>query len=279
MRHHNRLNLTLALALTALPLAAQERRNGNAEAGRNFLAIGDAPDPAAVQRGEKLYVPNCGFCHGSRANGGNGGPDLVRSVLVLHDKNGDKIGPVILHGRPDKGMPKFNMTPTQIEDMAAFLLSRSQGAANRMAYKILDINTGNPAQGKTYFNGAGKCNDCHDATGDLAGIATKFDPVALESRFLYPKTRQRDDSNNAHNAPTLLTVTLPTGKVLNGTLLHIDDFSVSMREKDGTYHSWLLDDSRIKVDLHDPLHYHAQLLKQYTDADVHNVLAYLETLK
>jgi mono/diheme cytochrome c family protein len=266
--------LPLIALLLAASLTAQERRTGAAEAGRNFLAIGDPPDPAAVERGEKLYVPSCGFCHGSRANGGQSGPDLVRSVLVLHDNKGDLIGPVILQGRPDKGMPKFAMTKEQISDIAAFLLSRSQGAANRMAYKILDVVTGNAAAGKAFFNGAGQCSSCHSPTGDLAGIAGKFEPVDLQSRFLYPRTRSA-----AKVAPTLVTVTLPTGQTLNGTLLRIDDFSLAMRDKNGAYHSWLLEDTHVKVAVHDPLKMHVELLKKYTDADMHNVLAYLETLK
>ncbi|MBV8816781.1 MAG: cytochrome c, partial [Acidobacteriaceae bacterium] len=221
MQLKNLLLIPLAVAVIATPLISQERRDAAGDAGRKFLAIGEAPDPAAVERGEKLYVPNCGFCHGSRANGGQSGPDLVRSVLVLHDVKGDKIGPVILQGRPDKGMPKFNFTKEQIQDVSAFLLSRSQGAANRMAYKILDINTGDAAAGKTFFNGAGQCNECHSPTGDLAGIATKMDAVTLESRFLYPRTHSMGaPPAGAKNAPVLATVTLPSGKVIEGSLIH-----------------------------------------------------------
>ena len=69
-------------------------------------------------------MTNCGFCHGTSATGGEAGPDLLRSALVLHDEKGDKISPVILEGRPQKGMPKFPMTAGQIADIAAFLHSR-----------------------------------------------------------------------------------------------------------------------------------------------------------
>src|SRR5437868_7594033 len=88
------------------PAPAPSRPPAGGFSMRNFLGLGAAPDPAAVERGQKLYVPTCGFCHGTNASGGNSGPDLVRSVLVLHDEgSGSKIGPVTVNGRPDKGMP------------------------------------------------------------------------------------------------------------------------------------------------------------------------------
>src|SRR5260370_27391344 len=132
--------------------------------GRSFLISRDTPDPAAVERGQKLFVANCGFCHGSRATGGENGPDLVRSVMALRDEGGDQIGPVILKGRPEKGMPPFAMTDAQIKDIAAFLRFRQQEAINRSAYKIQEVATGDPKKGEAYFNGAGKCNSCHSPT-------------------------------------------------------------------------------------------------------------------
>jgi cytochrome c oxidase cbb3-type subunit 3 len=263
----------------ATPAAARPAAGGfNA---RNFFGLGAAPDAAAVERGQKLYVPSCGFCHGTNATGGNSGPDLVRSVLVLHDDGtGSEIGPVILNGRPDKGMPKFPFTESQIKDLAAFFLSRSQAAANRMEYKILNIVTGDARAGETYFSG--HCANCHSPTGDMAHIAAKFEPVALQSRFLYPMTRTFPGMPSPPPRPraqTTVTVTLPSGKSFAGALEYLDDFSVALKDSSGEYHSWSMDGSGVKVAVHDPLKEHAELLKQYTDADMHNILAYLETLK
>lgn len=255
--------------------------NAAAEAGRKFLGIGAAPDPAAVERGKTIFVSTCGFCHGSDAQGGEGAPNLVRSVLVLHDENGSTIGPVILKGRPAKGMPAFpSMTEAQISDIAAYLRSRTQAAANRMDYKIQNIVTGDAKAGEAYFNGAGKCSTCHSPTGDLAGIAKKLEPVDLQQLFLYPRGEGRRASKES--VPSKVTVTLPTGQSFSGTLDHLDDFSVTMTDSAGAYHSWLLDGNGaggIKVVVDDPLAEHVQLLQQYTDADMHNILAYLETLK
>jgi mono/diheme cytochrome c family protein len=251
------------------------------EAVRNFLAIGAPPNPEAVKRGQALFVPNCGFCHGSNAGGGNSGPNLIRSVLVLHDKGtGKEIMPVIRNGRPGKGMPSFNFTDDQIHDIAAFLLSRNQAAANRMEYKLLNVVTGDPKLGESYFEA--HCASCHSATGDLAHIAAKMDPAALQSRFLYPKSQNVFGSSAPADprAEVTVAVTLASGQSFSGKLDHIDDFSVSLTDQSGQHHSWLLDsEPGIKVQVNNPLQGHIDLLKQYTDADMHNVLAYLETLK
>ncbi len=266
-------------ARTTAPQATEATRR---RAG-DFLAIGAPADPAAAARGQKTFVANCAFCHGSDAGGGNGGPNLVRSVLVLHDKGtGKEIGPVILHGRAGKGMPAFtNFTEAQIQDIAQYLLSRNQAAANRMDYKILNINTGDPKAGEAYFSA--HCANCHSATGDLAHIASKMEPVALQSRFLYPKQSHYPGMPGPAPDPRAqktVTVTLPSGPSYSGKLDHLDDFSVSLTDDSGEHHSWLFDQEKgIQVKVKDPLQAHEELLKQYTNADMHNILAYLETLQ
>lgn len=249
---------------------------------RGFFALGAAPDPATVDRGQQAFVTNCAFCHGSNANGGNSGPDLVRSVLVLHDEGtGSQIGPVIRNGRPDKGMPKFNMSEAQIKDIAAFLLSRNQAAANRMEYKIQNVVTGDPKGGETYFGA--HCASCHSATGDLAHIAGKYDAVTLQSRFLYPEQRRYPGMPGPPPDPraeTTATVTLRSGEKVSGTLEWIDDFMIVLMDSSGQPRTFTLGgEAGVSYEIHNPLQGHVDLLKRYTDADMHNVLAYLETLK
>jgi cytochrome c oxidase cbb3-type subunit 3 len=259
---------TLLVAAAAFaPLHAQN----------SFLISRPVPPADAVARGQKLFVASCGFCHGATARGGEGGPDLVRSVIVLDDEQGSKIGPVVLKGRPDKGMPAFNFTEAQISDIAAFLRERTQAAIDRGAYKILNLVTGDAKAGEAFFNGAGKCNTCHSPTGDLAGVAAKYTPVQLQSRFLYPGGRGRGPDAPVRK-PTQVTVTLPSGQTISGELEYMDDFDIGLRDADGAFHSWSRDRLK-KIDLRDPYAIHADLLKKYTDADMHNLLAYLVTLK
>ena len=269
------LSISILIAASTVPAFAQEPQfgPGAATAKPNFFGLAPPPDPKAVARGQQQFVASCGFCHGSSAKGGNNGPDLVRSVLVLHDEGSAKeVGPVIRNGRPAKGMPKFAMTDGQIKDISAYLLSLSQGAVKRGDYKILDVVTGNAKSGKAYFDK--QCASCHSPSGDLAHVAGRYGAVALQDRFLYPKTRLTPKGQ------TTVAVTLPSGETFRGVLDEIDDFSVGLTDSTGQYKSWALNESSgIKVEVNDPLKGHEDLLKQYSDTDMHNILAYLVTLK
>lgn len=225
-----------------------------------------------VQRGQAEFRRSCASCHGTDAMGGVG-PNLVQSSLVRHDQNGNLIAPVIQEGRPDKGMPAFpTMDSAEISDIVAFLHARvavasvvsSEGLAG--GYSLQQLLTGNAEAGKRYFYGAGKCATCHSPTGDLAGIARKYSPADLESNFLYPP----------HDNVTA-TVSLNSGRQFHGKLLHLDSFYVAILDQDGWYRSWPL--QQLKVQVHDPLAAHLKLLSKYTDKDIHDVFAYLETLK
>ncbi len=138
--------------------------------------------------------------------------------------------------------------------------------------------TGDPKAGAAYFNGAGGCNHCHSVTGDLAGIASRYEAPALQQRFLFPRVIAFSRNGLAEAKPVTVTVTEATGKSTSGTLLRMDDFNVSLRDADGNYHAWKRT-PQLKVEKHDPYATHDALLDKYTDTDIHNVVAYLETLK
>ncbi|MBV9224544.1 MAG: c-type cytochrome [Acidobacteriaceae bacterium] len=255
-------------ATTAGQRAAQRKRD--AQGTREFLGLGAPPDAEAAKRGEKLYAASCSFCHGAKATGGDTGPDLVRSSLVLHDEKGELIGPVIHNGRANKGMPAFAaFTDAELYDLAQFLHMRVELAANRGTYKLLNAITGDAKAGEAYFRGAGKCSSCHSVTGDLAGIGSKLSPADLQQTFLYP----RRESGAAK-----IKVTLPSGEVVTGAAQHLDDFNVILCDAAGEYRSIALGPG-VKVEMEDKLKAHRQLLDQYTDTDMHNLTAYLQTLK
>lgn len=250
------------------------------KAVRDFMATGEPPDPEAVKRGKAVFAPTCGFCHGSTGRGGSGGPSLVRSVLVLHDAGtGKEIYPVVHNGRLSKGMPAFPLAEAQVKDISAYLLSLVQATALRDEYKILNIVTGDAGQGEIYFKA--HCANCHSPTGDLAHIADKFEPVALETRFLYPYT-PRWPGMPPPNPKEIATATvkLASGQTFTGALNRIDDFSISITDASGAQHSWEFDaEPGISYEINDPLKGHRDLLRQYSDDDMHNILTYLETLK
>lgn len=237
------------------------------------LAVGSlalAQPNDAAKRGQQQYAKSCAFCHGAGADGGAEGPSLIRSALLRHDTNGDLIGPVIHEGRPDKGMPAVPLTPAQIADTVAFLHAQlkrldrtSPGKPSRDHYTLTLLLTGSAEAGKRFFLGA--CAGCHSPTGDLAGIGKKFAPADLQTRFLYPTGKL-----------ATATVTLASGAKVEGTLVQMDAFNISIKDPDGWTHTWPL--SAVKAEVKDPLAAHRALLKTITNADVHNLFAYLETL-
>ena len=239
-------------------------------------------DQATLDRGRKTYQANCSFCHGANAKGGESGPNLVRSIVILHDENANQIGQVVRNGRPDKGMPKFTLSDDQISDLAAFLRDQVRAAALRGTYRILNIVTGDPKQGEAYFNGEGHCSSCHSVTGDLAHIASKMDAVDLQQHIVMPREtgrgRVQKGPGNEKQAITA-TVAMPSGQSVQGVLDHIDDFEVALTDGSGEYRSFSRNGDVPQVTLHDPLQAHTDLLTKYADSDIHNLTAYLVTLK
>ncbi len=260
----------IAFAILAAVISLAAQGNPARQAGPSPAQV--AAQAAAADRGRAIFKQNCAACHADDATGGRG-PDLIRSSLVRHDKNGDQIGPIVTGGRVDKGMPPFPFADSQVTDIVAFLDAQitlfdlhtrfgpypNDIPAERLA-------TGTVEAGKAYFNGPGKCNTCHSPTGDLVGVAKKYTPPDLEVRFLYPS-----------GVPTTAVVTDATGKKFGGTLMLNDGFHVAITDKDGWYHSWPA--KAVKIEVQDPLAAHAALLEKYTDADMHNLFTYLETLK
>src|ERR1700722_9725259 len=112
--------LILSLAGSA---AQTSTHSGQAPSAVKQNAAGAAKSspPALVESGSALFRQHCSFCHGRDAGGGESGPDLTRSELVAADVDGSKIGAVVRSGRPEKGMPHFDVTAQQIAGLAAFI--------------------------------------------------------------------------------------------------------------------------------------------------------------
>jgi cytochrome c oxidase cbb3-type subunit 3 len=238
---------------------------------REFLGLGRMPDAKMAAEGAKLFGSTCSFCHGENARGASG-PDLLRSPVVLDDNQGELIGQTVHEGRPAKGMPAFPaLTGEQVRDLAEYLHLQVELAANRGTYKALNVVTGNAKAGEAYFTGGGKCNTCHSVTGDLAHIGSKMAPPDLQERFLYPgPSKQSSD--------TRVTVTFKDGTQISGTLKHLDDFYVSLDDAAGNYRSVALGKG-ITVNVEDKLLFHRQMLDKYTNQQMHDLTAYLVTLK
>jgi len=234
-------------------------------------------DPAAIERGRVLYGVNCQFCHGADTRGGDGGPSLLRSSIVLADDHGELMAPIVRSGRP--GMPKFTLTDQQIADIAAYLHTFRAAGYDESRVKPPSIVVGDAKAGEAFFNA--KCASCHSTTGDLRGLAAKIpDPRLLQQTWLMPGTGAgRGGPPPVQVKPTTVTVTLPSGEKVDGRLDRIDDFMVALTTADGSRRTFRTEGDTPKVEIHDPLDPHRDLLQTYRDADIHNVTAFLVTLK
>ncbi len=236
-------------------------------------------DQAVVDRGKNVFLPNCGFCHGPDARGGDGGTDLARSLVILSDENGEGIGEFLKVGRVEKGMPAFpNLASQQISDIATFLHDRVEAARNRVDYEEKSALVGDAKAGFAYFNGTGKCNTCHSVTGDLKGIGAKYEPMSLQDRFVNPRGAGRGADTLETNQRTV-KVTLPTGQSASGILLYISEFAVTLRDSAGQRRTFSRRGDAPRVEVKDPLQAHLDMLMKYTDKDMHDLTAYLVTLK
>jgi len=264
------LLLATSMLATVVFSAAQTPSPGAQTAGGAGQGASHAYPPVLVESGGSLFQQNCAFCHGRDAGGGETGPDLTRSKLVSEDVEGNAIGDVVRNGRPDKGMPRFEFSDPQIASLVALIHTQQAKALTRKGGRkgvdVSDLQTGNVEVGERYFKGAGTCASCHSPTGDLAGIASRYQGLKLEEQMLYPK-----------DAKSKVTVTLSSGQAVTGTLAYLDEFTVALVDPAGTYRSWRISDVKYKVDA--PVDAHVELLGKYTDADVHNLMAYLQTLR
>jgi mono/diheme cytochrome c family protein len=278
MRTHSVITAIAALLLTTLGLGAQEP-----PARQRSTAVDPQFDQAAVDRGEQLLVGQCGFCHGSNARGGSGGPDLTRSAVVQDDENGRQLGEFLRTGRPDRGMPAFQLASEQIADLATFLHAAIYLNANRRLYQIQDIVTGDPKAGQAFFNGPGRCSSCHSPDGDLKGVGTKYDAVVLQGRIVMPRGgRGAGPPTPAHLDKNAIkvTVTLPSRETFSGALVRLTDFDVTLYDPaTGQTRSWFRNGDSPKVTVVDPLQAHVDMWTRWSDDDMHNVTAYLASLK
>jgi cytochrome c oxidase cbb3-type subunit III len=227
-----------------------------------------------VQAGELRFASQCGFCHGRDAAGGETGPDLTRSPLVAEDNRGDKIATVVRGGRPSRGMPAFNISDADLAAVVAFIHDQKTKAealgGARRSVDPADLATGDATAGRRYFNGAGGCSACHSPAGDLSGVARRFEGLDLLKRMLYPAGRPAPASPQA-------TVWLPSGETITGPLSSEDEFTIALKNPAGEELRY--EKNSVKFEIKDPMSAHFTQLAKYTDQDMHNVYAYLATLK
>jgi cytochrome c oxidase cbb3-type subunit 3 len=260
---------------------------GGGRRGPNFpQQTRQLASPDVIARGKAVYGVNCAACHGGDLRGGDqGGPSLLRSLAALSDQHSEMIGPIVRGSRQEKGMPGFNLNDSDVTAVSEYIHSvlsmvgsqaRPPGAADPSALNVL---VGSATAGQAYFQA--KCASCHSITGDLQGLASKYsDPRALQNTWVSGGGGGgRGGRGGGASKPMPVTVTLANGQKLEGTLIRKDDFLVTLTLADGTRRSIARDGGVPKVEVHDPEEAHKKLVPTLEDKDMHDVTAYLATLK
>ena len=262
--------------------------------------------PELIERGGTLYGINCRLCHGPDLRGGDlGGVNLLRSALVLNDKDGELIYQIVHNGVSKPGqppMPPLPLTEDDVKAIAAYIHSvaatmAGQGGPPPGPPVELNILVGDAAAGQKYFQA--NCASCHSADGDLKGVASRFaSPVQLQNAWVAGSVAGgrggrggRGGGRGAPAAdvvdmqpprvpkPVTVAVTAADGQRYEGRLDRIDDFLVTLIQADGTPRTFRRSGNSPAVQITDPLDGHKKLLVKYTDKDMHDVTAYLVTLK
>jgi len=298
-----KLNFRQSLIVTCMALACVAPGFAQGRGGRGGSGRGGAPAgptliggrfkayPAeAVTAGTTAYNTKCGYCHGDRAKGGNAGPDLITSDVSLHDEDGVGLGEY-LNGAAHTKVVKNDLDKETIYNIAAYIHSRIIYSATTRGETSPEavLKAGDAKAGEAYFNGAGGCNKCHSVTGNLKGIGGKYDAVTLQDKIVNPRGGGGRGGRGGRggfgaeappdpNAITA-TVTLPGGKTVTGIPLRLTDFDVTLRLADGSTQTWTRENGIPKVERHDPLQAHVDIMTKLTDKQMHDVTAYLATIK
>jgi len=256
-------------------------RGGGGGGGAAGPADKPLVDFALAEKGKDVWIAECVTCHGAQARGTDNGPNLLRSLVFLRDRYGSEIGPFVKKGHPlQSGKPASSLSDEQITNIAHFLRKQlNDTLRGASAFTVQDIRSGDAKAGAEYFNGAGKCATCHSVTGDLAGFAGKYEPVDIQQRLLFPGGgRGGRRGGPPPKSAVRVSVSAPGGGVVSGVLIYMDDFVVTLQDESGVSRTFRRTPA-LKVQKTDPLDAHHALLEAITDKNIHDLVAYLETLK
>lgn len=276
MRATISLLATTVFALATVGVIASPYPEMSARVAASPAGGEDVSAAPPASRGRRLFAQHCSFCHGSNARGTGVAPDLTQVPMVRQDNGtGGALAGFLKHGIPTSGMPAFpDLTGSQIHSIAKFLHAETLAAAHHAKLSIL---VGNPAAGKSYF--AGHCSSCHSVNGNLKGIAKRLDPMTLQARIVNPRAQGTLGAPPPQTIPITVTVRPQGGAPVSGRLLSESDFYVTLRTRSGRRRTFLRHGNEPSVEIRDPLKAHMRLMRTISDADLHNVTAYLESVK
>jgi cytochrome c oxidase cbb3-type subunit 3 len=295
MRHLWMAGAVVVFALVSVTAGSQDQQppagQGRGGRGPNFAQQQRPPgDPTVIARGKALYGVHCTACHGPDLRGGDqGGPNLLRSEAILTDQKGENILPILRDGRRGAVgmMPAFQLPENDVIAIAEFLHSvmgqagRQGRPPERETPVELNVLVGDAAAGQAYFGRA--CSRCHSAADMRAVVSRVADVRDLQNLWVSGgasgRGGGRGGEESGQGSRVRVTVAAPGAAPVAGRLVRIDDIIVTLIQDDGVRRTFRRDGPVPKVEIADPLEPHRRLVLELTDRDMHNVTAYLASLK
>jgi cytochrome c oxidase cbb3-type subunit III len=273
-----------ALFAQAPPAGGGRGRGGRAGGFTQFTRPLASQDVLA--RGKALFDANCASCHAADFRGTDKGVNILRSGPALDDKHGELIAQVLAKHTPPVNMVEADTVATGEYIHSILATTGGQGGPPGRNPTGLQLNVlvGDANAGQAYF--AAHCASCHSVTGDLKGLASKYedDPRGLQGAWVSGTKAGvfRGGRGGGSGAGQPATVTLASGEKIQGTLVKKTDFLVVLTLADGTRKSWARENEIPKVEVTDPQAAHKKMALELDDPEnknMHDVTAYLATLK
>jgi len=220
-----------------------------------------------IEDGSRAFRNSCQNCHGPDGDE-IPGVDLGRGQFKTASSDADLVR-IIRNGVPGTAMPPVNMPEEQAVRIVAYL--RAVAATKRSTSA-----KGDPARGKTVFDGKGKCITCHRVNGlggrlgpELSRIGQLRRSVELEQSLLEPQ---------AEVLPTnrFYRVVTKDGATVSGRLLNHDTFSVQILDSSEQLRSFVKADLREHGFVATPM---PSAKGSLTTQELTDVVGYLVSLK
>ena len=260
-------------------------------------------DAAASAAGKALWTTHCITCHGTNARGTETGPNLTRTETVNYDRatperpgTGQVLGPFLKKGhQTQSGKPSASFTDEEIMQLAQFLSERvNETMRGSPTYIVLNENvlTGDPKAGEAFFKGAGGCTTCHnEKERNLAGIGSRITSAQqLQARVLYPgpaggrggRGRGAAAAPAAPATPNPLapvtTIAMPGQSPMNVTVVEEDAFMITFVDPSGAMRT-VRKGPNVKITVTNPMQWHIDFADRLEDKQMHDLTAYLWSLK
>jgi alcohol dehydrogenase (cytochrome c) len=200
---------------------------------------------------KQFYQARCVGCHGADGTGGGHGPSIV-DVQHARATSRESVRNLILKGIPGGGMPAFQISESEADAIAAYVMTLKQPVANGASPSL--AAPGDEAAGQRFFVGKGNCASCHMVRGqggvvgpDLSNIGHDRTPSQIEQAVLDPgatpasQAGRRGRGGRGGVSYRAVTVRLRNGQTILGIAKNESAFDLQVLSADGKLHLLLKD--------------------------------------